>query len=49
MNALSNLYGWLTGQWTNQNSIGKAALGCVVLLVMTCVCGVPLLLLYLME
>lgn len=49
MDALSNLFGWITGQWTNQNSFGKAALGCAVLLIMACVCGVPLLLIPLME
>ena len=49
MDALSNLFGWLTGTWTNQNSIGKAALGCAVLLIMACVCGIPLLLISLME
>ena len=30
MDALSNLFGWLTGQWTNQNSIGKALLSCYI-------------------
>ena len=49
MDAFSNLFGWLTGQWTNQNSIGKAFLGCALLLVIACVCGVPLLLISLME
>jgi len=49
MDALSNLYGWLTGQWTHQSAIGKALLSCVVLLIMACVCGVPLLWLSLME
>ena len=49
MDALSNLYGWLTGQWKNQSTIGKALLSCVVLLVMACVCGVPLLVISLME
>jgi hypothetical protein len=49
MDALSNLYGWLTGQWTNQSPIGKALLSCTVLLVMACVCGLPLLLLAMME
>jgi hypothetical protein len=49
MDALSNLYGWLTGQWTNQSTIGKALLSCAVLLVIACVCGLPLLFLSLME
>jgi len=49
MDALSNLYGWLTGRWTKQNVFGKALLSCAVLLIMACVCGVPLLLLSLME
>ena len=49
MDAFSNLFGWLTGQWTNQNSIGKALLGCALLLVMACVCGVPLLLISFLE
>jgi len=45
MDTLSNLYGWLTGRWTKQSSVGKTLLSCAVLLVMACVCGVPLLLL----
>ena len=49
MDALSNLYGWLTGNWTKQSFIGKALLSCALLLIMACVCGVPLLLLSLME
>ena len=49
MDTLSKLFGWLTGTWTDQSPIGKALLGCVVLLVMACVCGVPLFLLTLME
>ena len=49
MDTLSNLFGWLTGQWTNQNSIGKALLSCAVLLIMACVCGVPLLMISLLE
>ena len=49
MDALSNLYGWLTGVWTNQNSFGKALLGCALLLVMACVCGIPLLILTLTQ
>ncbi len=49
MDRLSNLYGWLTGNWTKQSAFGKAALSCVVLLIMACACGVPLLLLSLME
>jgi hypothetical protein len=49
MDTLSNLYGWLTGQWTNQSAIGKGLLSCAVLLVMACVCGLPLLLLAMME
>ena len=49
MDALSNLFGWLTGTWTNQSMIGKALLSCAVLLIMACVCGVPLLLISLME
>jgi len=49
MDALSNLYGWLTGVWTNQNSLGKAFLGCALLLVMACVCGIPLLILTLTQ
>jgi ABC-type phosphate transport system permease subunit len=49
MDALSKLYGWLTGTWRNQNSIGKAILGCAMLLLMACVCGVPLILLTFFE
>jgi hypothetical protein len=49
MDALSNLYGWLTGSWTKQSKFGKAALGCVLLLIMACACGVPLLFLSWME
>ena len=49
MDTFSNLFGWLTGQWTHQNSIGKALLGCAVLLIMACVCGGPLLLISLTE
>jgi hypothetical protein len=49
MDMLSNLFGWLTGTWTKQNSIGKALLGCVVLLIMACACGVPLVLLSLSD
>lgn len=49
MDTLSNLFGWLTGQWTNQNTFGKAALSCVILLIMACVCGVPLLFLSLTQ
>jgi len=49
MDTFSNLFGWLTGQWTHQNSIGKALLGCAVLLIMACVCGGPLLLISLMK
>jgi hypothetical protein len=49
MDTFSNLFGWLTGQWTNQNTFGRAVLGCVVLLIMACVCGVPLLLISWMD
>lgn len=49
MNALSNLYGLLTGTWTKQSAIGKGVLSCVVLLVIACVCCLPLLLLTLMQ
>ena len=49
MDAFSTLFGWLTGQWTKQNSIGKAFLGCALLLLMACVCGVPLLFLSLTQ
>jgi hypothetical protein len=49
IDALSNLCGWLTGAWRKQNSIGKALLSCTLLLVMACVCGVPLLWLALFE
>ena len=49
MDALSTLYGWLTGTWTKQNSFGKALLSCAVLLFMACVCGVPLLMISLAE
>jgi len=49
MDTLSNLFGWLTGQWTNQNSIAKALLGCALLLLMACICGVPLLILSLTK
>jgi hypothetical protein len=49
MDALSNLFGWLTGTWNNQSTIGKAALGCVVLLIMACACGVPLFMLSLID
>jgi len=49
MDALSNLFGWLTGQWTNQNSIGKALLSCGLLLIMACVCGIPLLVISFVE
>jgi len=49
MDALSTLFGWLTGTWTKQNSIGKAFLGCVVLLIMACACGLPLLIISLMD
>lgn len=44
MDEFSTLYGWLTGEWTKQNSIRKAFIGCAVLLVMACLCGIPLLL-----
>ena len=49
MDSFSTLYGWLTGQWTKQNSIGKAFLGCALLLVMACVRGVPLFVLSMLE
>ena len=49
MDALSNLYGWLTGRWTKQSAIGKTMLSCVVLLVIACICGIPLILISLME
>ncbi|HSG41725.1 MAG TPA: hypothetical protein VLA72_01100 [Anaerolineales bacterium] len=49
MDALSNLYGWLTGRWTKQDKFGKALLGCIVLLLMACICGVPLLVIYMMD
>ena len=49
MDALSNLFGWITGTWTNQSSIGKAILGCAVLLVIACACGIPLVLLSLSQ
>jgi hypothetical protein len=28
MEALSQLFGWLTGSWNDQNAFGKALLGC---------------------
>ena len=34
MDALSNLFGWLTGQWTNQISMWK-----LVLDIGRCLCG----------
>lgn len=49
MDTLSNLYGWLTGRWTKQSMIGKSLLSCAVLLIIACACGVPLLLISLME
>ena len=49
MDALSNLYGWLTGNWAKQSTLGKGLLGCALLLVMACVCGLPLLLLSLTQ
>lgn len=49
MDALSNLFGWLTGIWTKQSSIGKALLGCAVLFLMACMCGIPLLIISMME
>ena len=49
MDSLSNLYGWLTGSWTKQSTIGKALLSCALLLIMICVCCLPLLLLSLMQ
>ena len=49
MDALSNFYGWLTGRWTKQSMIGKALLSCALLLVMACVCGVPLLVISMMD
>ena len=49
MDELSKLYGWLTGKWTHQSPISRTLLGCALLLVMACVCGLPLLLLNLME
>ena len=49
MDAISNLYGLLTGHWTKQNMFGKACLSCVLLLAMACICGVPLLVISLME
>ena len=45
MDTLSKLYGWLTGNWTQQSMMGKTCLSCAVLLIMACVCGVPLFLL----
>ena len=49
MDALSNLYGLLTGTWTKQSAIGKGLLSCVLLLLIACVCCLPLLLLSLMQ
>ena len=49
MDALSNLFGWLTGNWTRQSAFGKAFLSCALLLIMACVCGLPLLLLAWVE
>jgi hypothetical protein len=49
VDSLSTLYGWLTGTWRKQNSFGKALLSCALLLVMACVCGVPLMWLALFE
>jgi len=49
MDMLSNLFGLITGTWTKQNSIGKAFLGCAVLLVMACACGIPLLIISLTD
>jgi hypothetical protein len=46
MDTLSKLFGWLTGNWDNQSTIGKGLLSCVVLIIMACVCGLPLLVLY---
>ena len=46
MDTLSKLFGWLTGNWSNQSPFGKLLLGCVVLVIMTCLCGLPLILLY---
>jgi hypothetical protein len=49
MDHFSTLFGWLTGQWTKQNSIGKAFLGCALLLVMACFCVALLFVLSLLE
>ncbi len=49
MDRLSILFGWLTGNWSRQSTVGKALLGCGLLLLMTCLCGLPLLMLSLME
>lgn len=42
MDKLSILFGWLTGNWTRQSPVGKALLGCGLLLLMACLCGLPL-------
>ena len=49
MDRLSILYGWLTGTWYKQSSIGKALLSCAVLVIMFCVCCLPLLVLSLLP
>ena len=49
MDTLSNLYGWLTGNWNRQNTFGKTFLGCFLLLMMCCICGLPLVLLNFIE
>jgi len=49
MDALSNLFGLLTGTWTKQSTTGKALLSCALLLIMFCVCCLPLLILSLIP
>ena len=49
MDALSTLYGWLTGKWYKQSTIGKALLSCSLLILMACLCGIPLLVISWME
>ncbi len=46
MDELSRLFGLLTGNWYNQSPMGKTLLSCVVLLIMACACGVPLVIVY---
>lgn len=49
MDKISILFGWLTGNWSKQSMVGKALLSCALLSLMTCLCGLPLLLLSLNE